>query len=335
MDAAYSSPLDRISVVLCTHNGSRFIAEQLESILHQTRSAFEIIIQDDNSDDGTVEILKSYAQRYPFIQLYPNKISKGINENHLSAMAKTKGEYIAISYQNDIWDRKKLERQMFCIRGSSLSFHPVVPLLKKTPDEIDIDRREPNFGLERLAFSNMISGNTMLIRRDLMEKVLNMPKSILEPILHQMNFDVVIAIIAAAYGRIKYCDNVYVFQRVTAQMMSNYEKMPLKDDISILGYVMNAIGERKNFEKKKPCIMNRLKVVRSILYQFPDAPHSAEAISFIDCYMEGKYLKTAGMCIRLRDRLLKYPDSKKLASIVRSALFPMTCCEYNIPDIKQ
>jgi glycosyltransferase involved in cell wall biosynthesis len=335
MDAAYSSPVDRISVVLCTHNGSRFIAEQLESILHQTRSAFELIIQDDNSDDGTVEILKSYAQRYPFIQLYPNKIAKGINENHLSAMAKTKGEYIAVSYQNDIWDRKKLEEQMLCIRGASLSFHPVIPLLKKMPSEIDIDRREPNFGLERLAFSNMISGNTLLIRRDLMEKVLNMPKSILETILQQMNFDVVMAIIAAAYGQIKYCPKVHVFQRVNAQQMSDYQTMPFKDDISIIGYVMNAIGERKNFEKKKPCIIKRLNVVRSILYQFPDAPYSAEAISFIDCYLEGKYMKTAGMCIKLRDRLLKYPDSKKLASIVRAALFPMTCFEYNIPDIKQ
>src|SRR5574344_2041560 len=263
MDAANSSSVDRISVVLCTHNGSQFIAEQLESILHQTRSAFELIIQDDNSEDGTVEILKSYAQRYPFIQLYPNKIAKGINENHLSALAKTKGEYVAISYQNDIWDRKKIEEQMRCIRSSSLCFHPVLPLYKKIPYDINYDRRVPNYSPERMAFSNMISGNTMLIRRDLVEKVLKMPKNVIAPVLQQINFDVIIAITAAAYGRIEYCNNVLVFHRVTALQLSDYEKIPFEYDINILGYVMNAIGERKNFEKMKPAIMRRLQSVRN------------------------------------------------------------------------
>lgn len=335
MDAAYSSSVDRISVVLCTHNGSQFIAEQLESILHQTRSAFEIIIQDDNSEDGTVEILKSYAQRYPFIQLYPNKIAKGINENYLSAIAKTKGEYVAISYQNDIWARKKIEEQMNCIHNSSLCFHSVLPLYKKMPSDIDYDGRVPNFSPERLAFSNTISGSTMLIRRDLVEKVLKMPKAIIDPILQKINFDVVLAIIAAAYGRIVYCNNALVFHRVTALQLSDYEKKTSKKDFNISGYVMNAIGERKNYEKIKPFIIRRLKTIISLLSQFPDAPHSDETIRFIDCYTEGKYLKTAGMCMKLRDKLFQYPDSKKISSIVRAALFPMTCCEYNIPEIKK
>lgn len=49
----------RISVGVCTHNGEKFIREQLECILNQTVKPDEIIVTDDNSSDNTVEIVNS------------------------------------------------------------------------------------------------------------------------------------------------------------------------------------------------------------------------------------------------------------------------------------
>ena len=46
-----------VSIVLCTYNGAKYLSEQLDSILAQTYPLHEIIIQDDNSTDETVNII--------------------------------------------------------------------------------------------------------------------------------------------------------------------------------------------------------------------------------------------------------------------------------------
>lgn len=48
-----------ISVALCTFNGAKYIGKQLESILGQTLQPDEIVISDDGSTDGTVEIARA------------------------------------------------------------------------------------------------------------------------------------------------------------------------------------------------------------------------------------------------------------------------------------
>lgn len=53
-----------VSVIMGTYNGEKYIREQLDSILSQTYSIKEIIIQDDGSTDGTVRICEEYAEIY-------------------------------------------------------------------------------------------------------------------------------------------------------------------------------------------------------------------------------------------------------------------------------
>ena len=47
----------KIGVLIATYNGEKFIKEQLVSILNQTVKPDEIIISDDGSTDGTLEII--------------------------------------------------------------------------------------------------------------------------------------------------------------------------------------------------------------------------------------------------------------------------------------
>lgn len=65
-----SQPL--ISIALCTYNGEKYLAEQLESIINQTYKNIEIIAVDDCSSDGTLLILQEYAQQYPQIKVFSN-----------------------------------------------------------------------------------------------------------------------------------------------------------------------------------------------------------------------------------------------------------------------
>lgn len=69
----------KISIVICTYNGAKFLGEQLDSIVSQSLSPYEVIAQDDGSSDETWNILLEYAERYPYIKVYKNPKERGIN----------------------------------------------------------------------------------------------------------------------------------------------------------------------------------------------------------------------------------------------------------------
>lgn len=54
--------MKKVSVVMCTYNGARYIREQIESLLRQTYPLHEIIVQDDGSTDGTCDIVSEYGK---------------------------------------------------------------------------------------------------------------------------------------------------------------------------------------------------------------------------------------------------------------------------------
>lgn len=99
----------KISVALCTYNGEKFLSEQLNSILDQTYNVHEIIICDDNSSDQTINIIKSFQNKYPdLIFLYQNNPELGTIKNFEKAISLTTGDLIFLSDQDDIWFENKV-----------------------------------------------------------------------------------------------------------------------------------------------------------------------------------------------------------------------------------
>lgn len=102
-----------ISVALCTYNGQNFLEAQLISIINQTKPVDEIIICDDASTDGTVEILEVYHKKYPMLfQIYKNMNSLGTLKNFERAISLTRGDIIFLSDQDDIWEPEKVAISM-------------------------------------------------------------------------------------------------------------------------------------------------------------------------------------------------------------------------------
>ena len=108
-----------VSVFCTTYNQKKYISRCLDSILNQQTSfRYEIIVRDDASTDGTSDIVRDYAERYPerivpFIQpenLYQRGMSYISYEKmfHMS-----RGKYIAICEGDDFWtDDRKLQKQV-------------------------------------------------------------------------------------------------------------------------------------------------------------------------------------------------------------------------------
>ena len=65
--------MPKISILMASHNGEKFIRQSLDSIINQTFSDFELIVINDASSDKTAEILKEYAEKDSRICLYSNE----------------------------------------------------------------------------------------------------------------------------------------------------------------------------------------------------------------------------------------------------------------------
>lgn len=103
----------KVAILLCTYNGRRYLAEQLDSFEAQSHTNWEVWASDDGSKDDTFAILESYKQKWPSARLSTHVGPvKGFAANFLSLTcnADIEADYYAYSDQDDIWDYDKLER---------------------------------------------------------------------------------------------------------------------------------------------------------------------------------------------------------------------------------
>ncbi|MGI6232157.1 MAG: glycosyltransferase [Prevotella sp.] len=196
-----------VSVVVCTYNGERFIRQQMDSIIHQTYPISEIIVQDDNSSDGTVAVLKEYEKMDPRVHVYVNRPALGINNNFFSGIRKAKGEFIALSDQDDIWELTKIEQQMNAI-GNNLLCSGISKPFSDDGSFVAFDNRPCNISLIRILFVP-VPGHTMLFHRDLFFKLMPEKNLIYEKRLYDLTF----SIAGAAFDSLVYIEKVLVHQR--------------------------------------------------------------------------------------------------------------------------
>ena len=111
----------KVSIVLSTYNGGRYIEEQLQSILNQTKQPNEVIIVDDASTDDTTRIVESFIvknQLNSFWRLVVNASNKGWRRNFMDAFHESSGEIIFSCDQDDIWEKEKISQMASCFENN-------------------------------------------------------------------------------------------------------------------------------------------------------------------------------------------------------------------------
>ena len=223
-DEKSSMPL--VSVVIATFNGDAYLAKQLDSIINQTHDNLEILIQDDCSTDNTLNIARDYSTKDRRITVYQNQKNIGINKNFYEIIGKSKGEYIAISDQDDIWSLRKIEILLNNISTSSLIYTDS-ELIKDNDEPWGITlleklERHPKSGkfMMNLITENTISGHACLFRGDLKHVITSISKA-----KHQENeyYDQVIATIASFNGGVKYYNEPLTSHRIHKLSNCNYD----------------------------------------------------------------------------------------------------------------
>ena len=100
----------KTSVALCTYNGEKFLRQQIDSILNQTRRVDEIVVCDDGSADSTVSILNAYQDQYPgLFRIYINEKNLRSVKNFEKAISLCQNEIIFLCDQDDVWTENKVQ----------------------------------------------------------------------------------------------------------------------------------------------------------------------------------------------------------------------------------
>lgn len=208
-DPTAPHPPPLVSIAVCTCDGGRFLAAQLDSLLRQTYANCEIVVADDASTDDTPEILRSYAAREPRVRLIMRPRRIGFNANFAQTIAACRGDWIAPSDQDDVWLPEKVQRLVEAIGDADLAYCDSIFMGEDGvpgPDRLG-ERRRMIAGREPLSLvvTNSVSGHALLCRRDLVTRA--------EPFPPECYYDWWLAIVAANDRGIRYVDQPLVHFR--------------------------------------------------------------------------------------------------------------------------
>ena len=101
------------SIVMPCHNGSRYIAEAVQSVINQTYTNWELLVIDDCSTDDSVKIIQKFASKDDRIKLLQTSSASGSpTEPRNIGIQHAKGRFIAFLDCDDMWLLTKLETQL-------------------------------------------------------------------------------------------------------------------------------------------------------------------------------------------------------------------------------
>ena len=179
----------KISIALCAYNGEKYIREQIESLIRQTRKPDEIIVSDDNSNDSTVKIIKDTLNNTDIdLVVNINNPGLGVFKNFEKAISLCTGDIIFTCDQDDIWKKDKLEKMINAFDNETLAVycnaavvlndekHYLYPLWE--PKDIN-DKENGTSSFNTLVYrGGSIAGCCMAFKKELYEKIKPFPDKV-------------------------------------------------------------------------------------------------------------------------------------------------------------
>jgi glycosyltransferase involved in cell wall biosynthesis len=106
-----------VSVIMPAYNAAAFIAESIESVLHQTHAAFELIVIDDGSSDDTAAIVERYAAADARVRLIRCRNSGKPSIARNIGIGQASGDYLSFLDSDDVWLPERLARTVAGMRA--------------------------------------------------------------------------------------------------------------------------------------------------------------------------------------------------------------------------
>ena len=199
-----------VSILVAMYNGSRFVIEQLESILSQASAEDEILILDDRSTDESYTIVKAMEPRHAGLKVMCNELNVGVAKTFETLLLLATKDIIFLSDQDDIWVEGRKERMLAAMHeGGSVAVlaNSVIYVDGKRVREFFADGQRPNTSsISKNFLKNNFIGCCMAFRREILTLALPFP--------HRISMhDWWLASCAMAMGRVAYSDQPSLLYR--------------------------------------------------------------------------------------------------------------------------
>lgn len=265
----------RIVIMLSTYNGSKYLTEQLDSILSQKARHLDILIRDDGSTDNTVTIIEDYCRKFSNISYYRG-CNVGSCRSFFDLMTKVSDQYdyYALSDQDDCWMEDKVSNAIARLENLDKN----IPALYCS-DAIEADEKlnpiRKLFGNDHVStdfrnsvFENIAVGCTCVFNYKLLQIVKDhIPNNCY---MH----DWWLYIVASYFGKVIYDKNAYILYRqhsnnvvgASGSIMKQYIDRILRSQkvCHIPSMQMNELLELYKIETEKDFIENVIRARRSL-----------------------------------------------------------------------
>lgn len=111
-----------VSIVMPAYNAVEFLAESVRSAQQQTYRNWELLLIDDASSDGTLQLAHEFARDEPRIRVAALPENGGVANARNAGIAMARGQYLAFLDSDDLWLPNKLEAQLSFMRASNVGF---------------------------------------------------------------------------------------------------------------------------------------------------------------------------------------------------------------------
>ena len=111
-----------VSIIVPVYNAEKFIKDTIKTVIDQTYENWELLLVNDCSTDKSVEIIKDYQQKDKRIKLFSNPKNSGAAVSRNKGIRESRGRYIAFLDADDLWEPKKLEKQVAFMQEKDCAF---------------------------------------------------------------------------------------------------------------------------------------------------------------------------------------------------------------------
>ena len=221
--------MSKISIAMATYCGEKYLLEQLNSLLNQTRKPDEVVIFDDCSKDNTASLVKSFISENGLNDTWNftvNSENKGFVKNFAQAIEATTGDIIFLCDQDDIWYENKISEleNLFEQNSDAMAINSSFDFIDALGDIINVPEKPkktnhdliyrliPKNSCEEISRlevvrSNISPGCTIAFRKKLKDIYLSTSKFIV-PHDHEIN------ILSAINGKLYFYNKATIGYRI-------------------------------------------------------------------------------------------------------------------------
>lgn len=312
-----------VSVIVPCYNAARFLGETIDSVLAQTLSAFELIVIDDGSTDGTAEVIDRYRRRLGARLIAESGPNRGVSAARNRGTELAQGRYLQYLDADDLLrpDALRLKFESLEFSGADIAYTDWQKLIESpsgsfVPGEIHSRQCEEVHPVPEIAVMRdfWAPPAALLYRREIVDRVGGWNTSL--PIVQDGRF-----LFDALHcgGQLRHVRGIGADYRVLhgRQNLSRRNPAAFMRDWAEDAFQVEAIWRREGTltSAMKSALLHRLGKTTRVLYEL-DRPAFWSVYRRMQA-LDSRYIPQARRSIRLASRLFGYPRAEALALLAR------------------